>query len=51
MSELIDVMNNGLMVMARPMSHMESVSFGIWIKAGARYETPGNNGINGRLKA
>jgi predicted Zn-dependent peptidase len=46
----MEIMNNGLAVSAKPMSHMESVSFGIWIRAGARYEEAKNNGISHLLE-
>ena len=50
MGKLTEIMDNGLAVAAKPMSHMESVSFGIWIKAGARYENTKNNGISHLLE-
>lgn len=50
MSNLITKIENGLTVAAKPMSHMESVSFGVWIKAGGRYENTGNNGISHLLE-
>ncbi|MDO8536051.1 MAG: pitrilysin family protein [Candidatus Omnitrophota bacterium] len=50
MNKLAEIMDNGLAVAAKPMSHMESVSFGIWIKAGARYENTKNNGISHLLE-
>ncbi|MCX5666002.1 MAG: pitrilysin family protein [Candidatus Omnitrophica bacterium] len=50
MSELTRIMDNGLAVTAKPMSHMESVAFGIWIRAGARYEDKKNNGISHLLE-
>ena len=50
MGKLIEIMDNGLSVAAKPMSHMESVSFGIWIKAGVRYEKTKNNGISHLLE-
>jgi predicted Zn-dependent peptidase len=50
MGKLTEIMNNGLAVAAKPMNHMESVSFGIWIKAGARYEDTKNNGISHLLE-
>ena len=50
MGKLTSIMDNGLAVAAKPMSHMESVSFGIWIKAGARYEDTKNNGISHLLE-
>ena len=50
MGKLTEIMDNGLAVAAKPMSHMESVSFGIWIKAGTRYENTKNNGISHLLE-
>jgi len=50
MSEITEIMNNGLAVATKSMDHMESVSFGIWIKAGARYENAKNNGISHLLE-
>ena len=47
---MTSIMKNGLAVAAKPMSHMESVSFGIWIRAGARYEDTKNNGISHLLE-
>lgn len=43
-------LNNGLAAVAKPMSHMDSVSLGIWIRAGARYEDVKNNGISHLLE-
>jgi len=50
MSKITKMMDNGLAVTAKTMNHMESVSFGIWIKAGARYENTKNNGISHLLE-
>ena len=41
---------SGLTVAAKSMSYMESVSFGIWIGAGARYEDRSDNGISHLLE-
>ena len=41
---------NGLAVTAREMPHMESVSFGIWIRTGVRYESFKNNGVSHLLE-
>lgn len=43
-------MDNGLKVVAEPMEHMESVSIGIWIRAGGRYENKHNSGISHLLE-
>jgi predicted Zn-dependent peptidase len=37
---------NGLIVVTEPMSHVRSVSAGIWIKTGSRSETPELGGIS-----
>ncbi|MDP3730302.1 MAG: pitrilysin family protein [Candidatus Omnitrophota bacterium] len=50
MEKSTEIRNNGLAVAAKPMSHMESISLGIWIKAGARYENRNNNGISHLLE-
>ncbi|MFA6078384.1 MAG: pitrilysin family protein [Candidatus Omnitrophota bacterium] len=46
----VDILENGLKVVSRPMSHMESVSLGIWIRAGGRYEDKTNSGISHLLE-
>lgn len=46
----IDLLDNGLRVATEPMSHMESVSIGIWIRAGGRYENSKNSGISHLLE-
>ena len=38
------------MIAANSMDHMESVSFGIWVRAGVRYEDANNNGITHLLE-
>lgn len=40
------VLSNGLRVITEPMSHVRSVSLGIWIGTGARRETAAQNGIS-----
>ena len=42
--------DSGLTVAAKSMNYMESVSFGIWIGAGARYEDKKDNGISHLLE-
>lgn len=42
----ITTLDNGLKVLADPMTHMESVAIGIWIRAGGRYEDRKTNGIS-----
>jgi len=42
----LNILDNGLRVLAEPMTHMESVAIGIWIRAGGRYEDHSNSGIS-----
>jgi predicted Zn-dependent peptidase len=46
----ITTLDNGLKVLADPMTHMESVAIGIWIRAGGRYEDPKTSGISHLLE-
>ncbi len=46
----LDMLDNGLGVTVMPMKHMESVSLGVWIRAGGRYEDTNNNGISHLLE-
>lgn len=39
-------LSNGLRVVVEYIPTVRSVSFGIWVKTGSRYETPQNNGIS-----
>jgi predicted Zn-dependent peptidase len=39
-------LKNGLRVVVENIPTFRSVSFGIWVKIGSRYETPDNNGIS-----
>lgn len=39
-------LQNGLRVVQESTPHLRSVSFGIWVRAGSRYENPSNNGIS-----
>ncbi len=43
---MIKKIENGLSVATKEMSHMESVSFGIWIRTGVRYEDNAHNDIS-----
>lgn len=45
-----EVLDNGLKIVTKPMPHMESVSIGIWLRAGGRYESKENNGISHLLE-
>ena len=47
---MMDKITNGLAVATREMPHMESVSFGIWIRTGVRYENAKNNGVSHLLE-
>ena len=40
------ILENNLTVVYERLNHLKSVSFGVWIGAGARYETRRNNGIS-----
>ncbi len=44
------VLNNGLKVISHRMSDRQSLSLGIWINVGGRYETPDNKGISHYLE-
>jgi predicted Zn-dependent peptidase len=50
MKEKIEKIDNGLIVASNSMEHMESVSFGVWIRAGVRYEDTNDNGISHLLE-
>jgi predicted Zn-dependent peptidase len=39
-------MKNGLVVASEVMRHLRSVSLGVWVKAGSRFEEPENAGIS-----
>ncbi|MDX1982536.1 MAG: pitrilysin family protein [Bryobacteraceae bacterium] len=41
-----DRLSNGLMVISERMPHVRSVTAGIWVVAGSRHETRGENGIS-----
>ena len=41
-----EVLRNGLTVVTESMSHVRSVSVGIWIRSGSRHETAAQNGIS-----
>lgn len=40
------VLNNGIKVLTEEIPHLLSVSIGIWVKMGSRYEDANNNGIS-----
>jgi predicted Zn-dependent peptidase len=39
------VLPNGLVVITEPMSHVRSVSVGVWVRNGSRREVPEENGL------
>ena len=39
-------LSNGLLVLTERMSHLRSVSMGVWLRSGSRDETPETNGIS-----
>ena len=41
----ITTLDNGVRVVTDPMPHLQTLSIGVWIDAGSRYETTENNGI------
>ena len=41
----VTTLDNGLRVVTDPMPGVESVSVGIWVRAGARFEAPAVNGV------
>jgi len=46
----MESLSNGLGIASDVMDHMESVSIGVWIRAGGRYENPKNSGISHLLE-
>ncbi|OGW85404.1 MAG: hypothetical protein A2987_00575 [Omnitrophica bacterium RIFCSPLOWO2_01_FULL_45_10] len=46
----LNVLENGLKVATQTMDQMSSVSLGIWIRVGARYEAKENNGVSHLLE-
>jgi len=45
-----DLLGNGLRIATETMPNMESVSIGVWIRAGGRYENRDNSGISHLLE-
>jgi predicted Zn-dependent peptidase len=43
-------LKNGLTVVTDPMPHLESASIGVWVNAGARNESPAENGLSHMLE-
>ena len=50
MSVRTSTLDNGLRVVSDPMETVETVSVGVWIDGGSRYETPENNGVTHLLE-
>ncbi len=46
MSVRLDQLNNGMRVVTQNMPHVETVSLGVWVKAGARTEDNNEHGIS-----
>lgn len=46
----ITTLNNGLRVVSHDMPHLETVSLGVWVAAGARHELAAENGISHLLE-
>lgn len=46
MKPKITTLANGLRVVSQPMPHLETISLGLWVGAGARHETERENGIS-----
>ena len=43
-------LNNGLKIVEYPIDNAQSIEIGLYIKAGARYENKGDNGITHLLE-
>lgn len=50
MSTAITTMPSGLRIVSDEMPHLETVSLGVWVAAGARHETAAENGISHMLE-
>ena len=46
----ITTLSNGLRVVSDAMNHLETVSVGVWVDVGARYEPLALNGISHLLE-
>ncbi len=46
MTALVTTLANGLRVASHEMPHLETVSLGVWIAAGARHESPEQHGLS-----
>jgi len=50
MTTRITTLSNGLRVATCAMDHLETVSLGLWVQAGARHEAPGQHGLSHLLE-
>lgn len=50
MTTEITTLKNGLRVASHRMEHLETVSLGVWVNAGARHETPSQHGLSHLLE-
>lgn len=41
-----EILPNGVKIVINPMPHMSSVTMGVWVGTGSRYESKANNGIS-----
>jgi predicted Zn-dependent peptidase len=39
-------LSNGIKIITEYIPYVNSISIGVWIKSGSRYETPENNGVS-----
>ena len=46
MTPTISTLANGLRIVTQAMPHLETVSLGLWVGAGARHETKREHGIS-----
>ena len=50
MTTEITTLPSGVRVVSHAMPHLETVSLGVWVAAGARHETAAENGISHMLE-
>lgn len=50
MSVMVSKLANGLRIVTHAMPHLETVSLGVWVGAGARFEKPNEHGISHLLE-
>jgi predicted Zn-dependent peptidase len=41
-----NILNNGIKIVSEYIPYVNSISIGIWVKSGSRYENADNNGIS-----